>query len=83
MELIKTYPFEFDDEKYEVRIYHNDKLINVAVFKENHPATGIRHQIQIPEGMEIEKILNSDSMNHFIELSKKEISDNLWYNLAS
>ncbi|RLC54027.1 MAG: hypothetical protein DRH79_01900 [Candidatus Cloacimonadota bacterium] len=83
MELFKTYPFEFDDEKYEVRIYHNDKLINVAVFKENHPATGIRHQIQIPEGMEIEKILNSDSMNHFIELSKKEISDNLWYNLAS
>ena len=83
MELIKTYPFEFDDEKYEVRIYHNDKLINVAVFKENHPATGIRHQIQIPEGMEIEKILNSDSMNHFIELSKKEISDNLWYNLDS
>ncbi len=83
MELFKTYPFEFDDEKYEVRIYHNDKLINVAVFKENHPATGIRHQIQIPEGMEIEKILNSDSMNHFIELSKKEISDNLWYNLDS
>ena len=82
MQLFKTYPFEFDDEKYEVRIFHNDKLINVVVFKEKHPATGIRHQIQIPETMEIEKILNSNSMNHFIELSKKEISDNLWKHLA-
>ena len=83
MDLFKIYPFEFEGKKYEVRIYHTDTLINSVVFKENHPATGIRNQIKTPEAIEIQHILNNESMNYFIELSKKEISDKLWKDLLN
>jgi len=78
MNLIKTIHFETNNEKYEVRIYHDLKLINFVVFKKNYPATGIRHQIMISKDKDVEKRLNQDSINYFVELSKKEISDNIW-----
>jgi hypothetical protein len=83
MELFKTHPFVFDNEKFEVRIYHDDKLLNIVVFNENYPATGIRHQIQIPKATDIQEILKSKKLNYFIELSKKEILENVWENIIS
>jgi len=83
MEIYKTFPFEFNGNKYETRIYHEDRLINVLTFKDNHPVSGIRHQIQVSKNRNIQDILQIEKLNYFIELVKQEILDNLWEKLIN
>ena len=78
MILHKKIPWEYEETKYEIRIYYDKNIISIIAFKENHPANGFRYHVQIPKTMAIEKILNSDIYSQLIEYSKKDIIDKRW-----
>jgi len=78
MKLLRAIPFAADNKDYDVRIYQDSKLINFLVFRNNYPANGIRHQIKLSKDTDIEKLLNSDFINYFVDLVKREITDNIW-----
>ena len=78
MELYKKIPFKFENNLYEIRILHQDNLINIGAFLNNYPANGFRYQIQIPKHVEINKLLDEKHLNEFIYLAKKDITENRW-----
>jgi hypothetical protein len=83
MNLFKTYPFTFEDINYEIRVYYTDRLINVAVFRNNHPASGIRHLLHIPKNFKVMDLLEKNVLDDFIEVSKSDIVTKRWATLLS
>ena len=78
MDLYKKIPFKFEDSLYEIRILHQDNMINIAAFINNHPANGFRYQIQIPKNVEMNKLLDEKHLIEFIGLAKRDITENRW-----
>ena len=75
MRLFKKVTFNYEDNRYEIRIYYNDNLINIASFRNNHPANGFRHQIQVPKRCDIQGILEDGLIDELIEISKKDLTE--------
>ena len=82
MELLKKIPFKHQENNYEICIHHQDNLINIAAFLNNHPVNGFRYQIQIPKNVEIEILLVEENFNNFIDLAKNDIVDYRWQNFT-
>ena len=78
MKLYKKIPFKFEKNLYEIRIQHQDNLINIVTFLNNYPANGFRYQIQIPKQVKIDNILDEKHLNDFIEKAKSDIVENRW-----
>ena len=71
----------FEEKDYEIRVLYDDTAINAAVFLNNHPANGYRHQIKIPKRFDIEKILQSDAVKELVDISKNDIIEKSWEKL--
>jgi hypothetical protein len=81
MNQLKKIKFDFDGENYEIKIFHQENLINILAFKNNYPANGFRHQIQIPKGISVKDVLDQTVMSEYVELCKKDISERRWERL--
>lgn len=73
MKLFKKEAIIFEKKTYEIRVYYNDAIINVATFLNNSPANGFRHQIQLPKKCNIQGVLKEIVLDELIEMSKKDI----------
>ena len=60
MILHTKYPVTCEDKNYEIRVLHENNIINVVAFLNNYPANGFRHQIKVPERFDIKTILKTD-----------------------
>jgi len=82
MNLLKTIPFIFADEAYEIKIFHAENLINILVFKNHYPVNGFRHQIKIPKSISIKELINSEVIDEYIAICKSDISEKRWERLV-
>jgi hypothetical protein len=82
MILFKKIPFSFEEKEYEIRVYYNDKLINVVAFCNNYPANGFRHQIKVSKKLSVNEMLEKDVINELVEISKKDILERRWERLT-
>ena len=78
MELFKTIPWDHEGKEYEIRIFYEDKLINILTFRNNHPANGFRYQIQLHKTAEVQKALKTENFTHIIEKAKDDIKEERW-----
>ena len=78
MILFKKAPFTFEEKDYEIKVFYNDKLVNVVAFENNYPANGLRHQIKISKNLPVKQLLEQDVIEELVELSKKDISEKRW-----
>jgi hypothetical protein len=83
MILYKKVPFSFEEKNYEIRVFYDDKTINIVAFRNNYPANGFRHQIKISKSIAIEEILKQKVINELIEICKKDISEKRWEQLTA
>jgi hypothetical protein len=81
MKELKRIPFMVEDNHYEVRILYDGNVINVAVFINNHPATGYRHHIQLPKNIDPRTIIKTNIFNETVELAKGDIIEKRWERL--
>ena len=81
MEELNRIPFMVEDNHYEVRILYDGKVINVAVFSHNRPATGYRHHVQLPKNIEPKTIIKTDIFHETVELAKSDIIEKRWERL--
>ena len=81
MILYKAIPFTFDGKDYEVKIFHDENLLNVVAFKNNYPANGFRHQIKFPKSASVKKMLGHEVIDEYVEMCKKDISEKRWERL--
>ncbi len=73
MKLFKKIPMTFEEKDYEIRVLYDETTINVAVFLNNHPANGYRHQIILPKKCHVEGVLGKDAVTELIEICKDDI----------
>jgi hypothetical protein len=73
MKLFKKIPMIFEEKDYEIRVLYDDTMINVAVFLNNHPANGYRHQIILPKKCDVEGMLGKDAVTELVDISKDDI----------
>jgi hypothetical protein len=66
MMLFKTDKMTFEEDNFEIRVYYNDKIINVVAFLNNYPVNGFRHQIKIPKKRNVEDLLDKEPDNEFV-----------------
>ena len=83
MILYKKVPFSFEEKNYEIRVFYDDKTINIVAFRNNYPANGFRHQIKISKSIAIEEILKQKVIDELIEICKKDISEKRWEQLTA
>jgi len=83
MVLYKKVPFSFEEKNYEIKVFYDDKIINIVTFKNNYPANGFRHQIKASKNLPVEKILKQKVIDESIEICKKEISEKRWERLTT
>jgi len=83
MTFYKKVPFSFEEKNYEIRVFYDDKTINIVAFRNNYPANGLRHQIKIPKSIPIEEILKQKVIDELIEICKKDISEKRWERLTA
>ena len=81
MILFKKIPFTFAEKDYEIRVLHNDIMINVVVFHNNYPANGFRHQIKVSKKLSMQKLLEQNVIDEIIEIAKSDICENRWEKL--
>jgi hypothetical protein len=81
MNQFKEISFVFEGESYEIKIFYEENLINILAFKNNYPANGFRHQIQIPKNISVKDVLNQNVINEYVEICKKDISEKRWERL--
>jgi len=79
----KKVPFSFEEKNYEIRVFYDDKTINIVAFRNNYPANGFRHQIKISKNLSVEEIVNQKVINELIEISKKDIFEKRWERLLT
>jgi hypothetical protein len=56
-------------------VYYSDTIINIVTFRNNYPASGLRHQIHLPTKCNIQGVLKEEMLDELIEMSKKDIID--------
>ena len=78
MILYKKVPFSFEEKNFEIKIFRDDKTINIVAFRNNYPVNGFRHQIKISKSISIEEILKQKVIDELIEICKKDISEKRW-----
>jgi len=83
MILYKKVPFSFEEKNYEIRVFYDDKTINIVAFRNNYSANGFRHQIKISKSIPIEEILKQKVIDELIEICKKDISEKRWERLTA
>ena len=83
MKLFKQIPLSFEEKEYEVRVYSEDRAINIVVFLDNYPATGFRHQIMVPKKHNAASFIDSDPVQELIEISKTDITEKRWERLLN
>ncbi len=81
MKLLKKIPFACNDQEYEVRILQGDNLLNIAVFSNNHPANGFRHQILLPKRADPGKLLKSDVLKDIVSQHIEYTRSGRWSDL--
>jgi hypothetical protein len=82
MILFKKIPFSFEEKEYEIRVYYDDKLINIVAFHNNYLANGFRHQIMISKKLSMNELLEKDVINELVEISQRDISEKRWERLT-
>jgi len=55
----KKVPFSFEEKNYDIKVFYDDKTINIVAFRNNYPANGFRHQIKISKNLPIKEIVNN------------------------
>jgi len=83
MILYKKVSFSFEEKDYDIKVFYDDKTINIVAFRNNYPANGLRHQIKISKSIPIEEILKQKVINELIEICKKDISEKRWERLTA
>jgi len=83
MTFYKKVPFSFEEKNYEIRVFYDDKTINIVTFRNNYPANGFRHQIKISKNLSIKEIINQKVINELIEMAKKDIFEKRWERLTA
>ncbi len=83
MTFYKKVPFSFEEKDYDVKVFYDDKTINIVAFRNNYPANGLRHQIKISKSIPIEEILKQKVIDELIEICKKDISEKRWERLTA
>ena len=83
MNLFKTIPFNFGAKDYEVRIYFDATTINMVVFRNNYPATGFRHQIQVSKKLSVDDLLKNSTLDELIDIAKSDITEKRWDRLLN
>ena len=73
MDLFKDIQMTLDGKPYEIRVLYDDRTINVLAFHNNYPASGFRHQIQLPKNCDVQEVLGEDIVDDLIEITKNEI----------
>ena len=79
----KKVPFSFEEKNFEIKIFRDDKTINIVAFRNYYPANGFRHQIKISKNIPIEEILKQKVIDELIEICKKDISEKRWERLTT
>jgi hypothetical protein len=82
MNQLKKIQFVFEGQNYEIKIFHKENLINILCFKNNYPANGFRHQIQVPKDISIKDIMKNDVINEYINICKEDIMKKRWERLT-
>lgn len=83
MDLFKKIPFSFEDESYEARIYYDDSLISVLVFRNNYPANGFRHQLKLTQKQSADEFLNHEVINELVDMAREDITEKRWARLRN
>lgn len=83
MILYKKVSFSFEEKDYDIKVFYDDKTINIVAFRNNYPANGLRHQIKISKSIPIEEILKQKVIDELIEICKKDISEKRWERLTA
>ncbi len=81
MDLFKKTPFSFEERIYEVRVYYDDKKVNLLVFRDNYPANGFRHQIKIPKKSSPHSFLENRVIEELVQVAKQDIMEKRWERL--
>ena len=79
----KKVPFSFEEKNYEIKVFYDNKTIDIVAFRNNYPANGFRHQIKISKSIPIEEILKQKVIDELIEICKKDISEKRWERLTT
>ncbi|RLC37508.1 MAG: hypothetical protein DRH33_05725 [Candidatus Nealsonbacteria bacterium] len=83
MILYKKVSFSFEEKDYDIKVFYDDKTINIVAFRNNYPANSLRHQIKISKSIPIEEILKQKVIDELIEICKKDISEKRWERLTA
>lgn len=83
MILYKKVSFSFEEKDYDIKVFYDDKTINIVAFRNNYPANGLRHQIKISKSIPIEETLKQKVIDELIEICKKDISEKRWERLTA
>ena len=78
MILYKKIPLKTEENDYEIRVYYDDRVINVVAFKNNYPVSGFRHQIKLPKKCNIKATLDKGIANGLIAVTKEDILQKRW-----
>ncbi|MFC1532669.1 hypothetical protein ACFL7M_04805 [Thermodesulfobacteriota bacterium] len=78
MELFDSIPYTFEEEKFEIRIYYNDIIVNVVAFLKGYPANGYRYQVKLPKECDVKKVLEKSPVPELVEACKKDIKEKKW-----
>ena len=83
MILFKKIPFSFEENSFEVRVYYDDKKINLLVFRDNYPVNGFRHKINIPKKNSPESFLNNSVIEELVQVAKQDVREKRWERLLN
>jgi len=83
MILFEKVPFSFEEKNYDIKVFYDDKTINIVAFRNNYPANGFRHQIKISKNLSVDEIVNQKVIDELIEICKKDISEKRWERLTT
>jgi hypothetical protein len=83
MKLHQKLPFIHEGKEFEIRVFYDGDKINIVVFSNNYPITGIRHYLIIPKQHDQKKIMKSKVLKEFVEIAKSDILEKRWERLLS
>ena len=78
MILYKKIPFIFKEKDYEIKVFYNADTVNIVAFRKHYPANGFRHRINISKSLDMKKILQSNVIDEFTDICKKDIIEKRW-----
>ena len=78
MELFKTIEMEHEGRRYEIRVYFDERVVNVVAFRDHRPANGYRLQVQIPKGRDARDVLHRYPMDELTEACRRLMEGDTW-----